>query len=195
MKNYRYDLEDHIDRVIYREEEIQERVEDLADRVDQSIRAEMSREEIWERPPIAVCILRGASVFMADLTRKMEVPIEYDFMAISSYRDATEPGEVRVIKDLERSINGRTVLIIEDIIDTGETLSHIRRGLEARAPRSIKVCSLINKVSRRTVDLTIDYSGFKMEEDLFIVGYGMDYAGRYRNLPFIGVLKEEWIDQ
>lgn len=167
----------------------------MARDVDEAIREEMSKEEIWERPPVAICILRGAAVFMSDLTRSMEVPIEYDFMEISSYQDATEPGEVRVVKDLERSIHERAVLVVEDIVDTGETLHNVLRGLQARDPRSIRVCALIDKVSRRKVDLDVDYTGFRMEKDSFIVGYGMDYAGKYRNLPFIGTLKEEMIQE
>jgi len=192
---YHYDLERDIDRVIYTKEAIQSRVATLSREIDNVLREEMSAEEIWERPPIAVCVLRGAAVFMADLTRSMEVPIEYDFLAISSYRDATEPGEVRLLKDLDRSIHNRAVLLIEDIVDTGETLNHILRGFRARQPRSLRVCALVNKRSRRKKDIQIDFSGFEMQEDLFIVGYGMDYAGKYRNLPYVGVLKEGLIEK
>lgn len=195
MNRYVYDLEDNIDRIIYTEEQIERCVSGLAQKIDDSIRQELTLEEIWERPPIAICILRGASVFMADLTRRMEVPIEYDFMSISSYGDATEPGEVRVIKDLDRSINKRMVLVVEDIVDTGETLNHIIRGLKAKNPRTLKVCTLIDKKYRRRVNVDLDFKGFEMAEDLFIVGYGMDYAGKYRNLPYIGILREELIDQ
>ncbi|MFP4588782.1 MAG: hypoxanthine phosphoribosyltransferase [Candidatus Bipolaricaulota bacterium] len=195
MNNSGYDLEKDIERVVYRKEQILDRVEKLAGELDRFLRNELTVREMWNRPPIAVCILRGAAVFMADLTRKMDVPIEYDFMAISSYQDATEPGEVRVIKDLDRSIHDRIVLVIEDIIDTGETMNHILRGFEARDPRCVKVCSLIDKVARRKVDLEAHFTGFTMEEDLFIVGYGMDYAGRYRNLPYIGVLKKGLIEE
>jgi len=195
MSNHRYDLETDIDRTIYTEEEIQNRVKELAGEVDDYLEKEMSRREIWKRPPIAVCILRGASVFMADLTRYMEVPIEYDFMSVSTYGDATEPGEVRVLKDLDRSINDRIVIVVEDIVDTGETLHHLLKAFSARTPRQLKVSALLDKSSRRKKDVDIDFKGFDLEEDLFLVGYGMDYAGKYRNLPFIGTLKKELTEQ
>ena len=195
MRKYKYDLEDHIDKVLYSEEQIRDKVQKMVRSVDSTIRKEMSKEEIWNRPPVAICILRGAAVFMSDLTRLMEVPIEYDFMEISSYKDATEPGEVRVVKDLERSIHERIVLVVEDIVDTGETLRNVLRGLRTRDPRSIRTCALIDKISRRKVDLDVDFTGFTMDKDSFIVGYGMDYAGKYRNLPFIGTLKEELIQE
>ena len=195
MSNHRYDLKTDIDRKIYTTDEIQKRVKQVAKEVDGYLESKMSREEIWARPPIAVCILRGASVFMADLTRYMEVPIEYDFMSVSTYGDATEPGEVRVLKDLDRSINGRVVIVVEDIVDTGETLHHLLKGFEARTPREVKVSALLDKSSRRKKDVEIDFKGFDMKEDLFLVGYGMDYAGKYRNLPFIGTLKKELTEQ
>lgn len=195
MNNHEYDIETDIDRVIYTSEEIQERVKQLARQVDEYLRSKVSRKEIWERPPIAVCILRGASVFMADLTRYMDVPIEFDFMSVSTYGDATEPGEVRVIKDLDRSINGRIVIVVEDIVDTGETLHHLLNSFRTRNPKAVKVSALLDKSSRRKKDVEIDFKGFELEEDLFLVGYGMDYAGRYRNLPFIGTLREELTEQ
>lgn len=195
MSNHKYDLKTDIGRKIYTRNEIQKRVKQLAKEVDGYLESKMSREEIWARPPIAVCILRGASVFMADLTRYMEVPIEYDFMSVSTYGDATEPGEVRVLKDLDRSINGRVVIVVEDIVDTGETLHHLLKGFEARTPREVKVSALLDKSSRRKKDVEIDFKGFDLKEDLFLVGYGMDYAGKYRNLPFIGTLKKELTEQ
>lgn len=195
MSNHRYDLKTDIDRKIYTRDEIQKRVKQVAKEVDGYLESKMSREEIWARPPIAVCILRGASVFMADLTRYMEVPIEYDFMSVSTYGDATEPGEVRVLKDLDRSINGRVVIVVEDIVDTGETLHHLLKGFAARTPREVKVSALLDKSCRRKKDVEIDFKGFDMKEDLFLVGYGMDYAGKYRNLPFIGTLKRELTEQ
>lgn len=195
VPDHKYNIETDIDRIIFTKEEIQHRVKELAGEVDQYLEDTIAREEIWGRPPIAVCILRGASVFMADLTRYMEVPIEYDFMSVSTYGDATEPGEVRVLKDLDRSINNRIVIIVEDIVDTGETLHHLLRAFRARSPRAVKVSSLLDKSSRRKKDVDIDFKGFDLGEDLFLVGYGMDYAGKYRNLPFIGTLKEELIEQ
>lgn len=195
MNNHAYDLETDIDRVIYTEEEIQNRVKQLAKEVDEYLRSKVSRKEIWERPPIAACILRGASLFMADLTRYMDVPIEFDFMSVSTYGDATQPGEVRVLKDLDRSINGRIVILVEDIVDTGETLHHLLNSFRTRNPKAVKVSALLDKSSRRKKDVDIDFKGFDLEEDLFLVGYGMDYAGKYRNLPFIGTLKEELIDE
>ncbi len=194
MTDHKYNIETDIDRIIYTEEEIQKRVKELAREVDNYIESTIGKEEIWKRPPIAVCILRGASVFMADLTRSMEVPIEYDFISVSTYGDATEPGEVRVLKDLDRSITNRIVLIVEDIVDTGETLHHLLKSFQARNPRSVKITTLLDKSSRRKKDIAIDFTGFDLAEDLFLVGYGMDYAGKYRNLPFIGTLKEELME-
>jgi len=128
---------------------------------------------------------------LADLTRCLTIKHDVDFMAISSYGDGTESsGVVRILKDLDRDISGRHVLVVEDIIDTGRTLAYLMQNLRVRQPASLKVCTLLNKPSRREIDLDVDYTGFEIP-DRFVIGYGLDYAGHYRNLRFVGVLKPE----
>ncbi|MGQ9523353.1 MAG: hypoxanthine phosphoribosyltransferase [Armatimonadota bacterium] len=142
------------------------------------------------REPVLVGILRGAVVFLADLMREMTISATIDFMAISSYGDAsTSSGEVRLLKDLDESIEGKDVLVVEDIVDSGRTLQFLLNTLEVRRPRSLKVCTLLDKPSRRVVDLSADYVGFQIP-DLFVIGYGLDWAGRFRNLPYIAALTE-----
>ncbi|HEX6606555.1 MAG TPA: hypoxanthine phosphoribosyltransferase [Chloroflexia bacterium] len=140
---------------------------------------------------LLVGVLRGALLFIVDLARQIDLPLEMDFMAISSYGAATETsGVVRILKDLDTAIEGRHVLIVEDIIDSGLTLNYIVEHLRNRNPASIKICALLNKPSRRRVDVRIDYHGFDIPDE-FVVGYGLDYRQRYRNVPFVGVLKPE----
>jgi hypoxanthine phosphoribosyltransferase len=132
-----------------------------------------------------VAVLKGAFVFLADLTRALSDPVSLDFIAVSSYaRGATSSGQVRLLKDLDTSIEGRDVLIIEDIVDTGLTLAYLQRILRARAPKRLRTACLLSKPSRRQVDVPVDYVGFEID-DHFVVGYGLDYDGRYRNLPDI----------
>lgn len=141
--------------------------------------------------PLCICVLKGAVPFMADLIRKIEIPLEMDFMAVSSYGSSTKSsGVVRILKDLEASVEGRHVLVVEDIIDSGLTLSYLIALLKGRKAASVKVATLLDKPARRTVDLKPDYCGFEIPDE-FVVGYGLDYAEKYRNLPYIGVLKEE----
>lgn len=140
---------------------------------------------------VCICILKGAAPFFSDLIRTIDLPLSIDFMSISSYGSATRSsGVVRILKDLDKDIVGRDVLVVEDIIDTGLTLSFLKDNLVARGARSLKVCTLLDKPSRRKAALAPDYCGFTIE-DKFVVGYGLDYAERYRNLPDIGVLKPE----
>ena len=140
---------------------------------------------------VMVGILNGASVFYIDLMMEMDMPLEMNFMAVSSYGNSTESsGRVRIEYDLQADIEGKHVLIIEDIVDTGNTLSSLKRLLEARKPASIKICTLLDKPSRRQTDLVPDYVGFEIP-NVFIVGYGLDYAEKYRNLRYIGTLKPE----
>jgi hypoxanthine phosphoribosyltransferase len=140
---------------------------------------------------LLVGILRGAVVFLSDLMRHLELPCEIDFMEVSSYGSGTQSsGVVRILKDLEEDITGKHVLIIEDIIDTGLTLSYLRRTLLARKPASLEICALLSKPSRRKVDLSVKYLGFEVPDE-FVIGYGIDYAGAYRNLPDIHALKSE----
>jgi hypoxanthine phosphoribosyltransferase len=148
-------------------------------------------EEYEGRNPLVICILKGAFIFMADLVKQITVPIEIDFMAVSSYGASTRSsGEVKIIKDLDSSVEGRDILIVEDIIDSGLTLNYLVDVLQRRKVKSIKIATLFDKPVRRTVDLKADISGFILP-DAFVVGYGLDYAEKYRNLPYIGVLKPE----
>jgi hypoxanthine phosphoribosyltransferase len=171
-----------IQEVLYSEEEIRGKVKELG--------AAVSRD--YEgRNPLVICVLKGAFIFMADLAKNITVPIELDFMAVSSYGNSTRSsGEVKIVKDLDASVEGRDVLIVEDIIDSGLTLSYLIDVLERRNALSVRVVALFDKPARRTVDLNADFTGFVIP-DAFVVGYGLDYAEKYRNLPFIGVLKPE----
>ena len=142
------------------------------------------------RSPLVVCVLRGAAIFHADLIRNVDVNLLVDFISVCSYGDATESsGAVQLIKDLETGIQDRDVLLVEDIVDTGLTLDYLLRNLRSRRPRSLKVCSLLSKPERRKIDVPIDYVGFEIP-DRFVVGYGLDYDQKYRNLPFVAVLNE-----
>ena len=142
------------------------------------------------RDLLLIGVLKGAVFFMADLMRHLTVPCEVDFMAISSYGDATDSsGIVRILKDLDINIEGRNVLVVEDIIDSGLTLSYLIRNLESREPATLEVCALLTKPSRREIDVPVRYVGFEIPNK-FVVGYGLDFAERYRNLPYVGVLDE-----
>ena len=140
---------------------------------------------------VLIGVLKGSVMFMADLMKEIEIPCTMDFMAVSSYGSSTKStGVVRILKDLDFQIEGKDVLIVEDIIDTGVTLKYLVEYLKARKPNSLEVCCLLNKQERRKADISVKYLGFEVP-DFFLVGYGLDYAEKYRNLPFIGILKEE----
>jgi hypoxanthine phosphoribosyltransferase len=144
---------------------------------------------------LLIGVLKGAVFFMADLMRHLTVPCEVDFMAISSYGSATDSsGVVRILKDLDLSIEGRNVLVVEDIIDSGLTLSYLMRNLESREPASLEVCALLTKPARREIDVPVRWVGFEIP-NRFVIGYGLDFAERYRNLPYVGVLSEELIPE
>jgi hypoxanthine phosphoribosyltransferase len=153
--------------------------------------AELGREitrDYERRDLLLVCVLKGAIFFLADLMREIDLPLELDFMAISSYGASTDSsGVVRILKDLDASIEGRDVLIVEDIIDSGLTLSYLVRTLEARGPTSLEICALLTKPSRREMEVPVRYIGFEIP-DRFVIGYGLDVGERYRNLPYVGVL-------
>jgi hypoxanthine phosphoribosyltransferase len=169
-------------RVLVRSQEIHEKVREMGELITEDYRGEK---------PLLVGILRGAVVFLSDLMRHLELQCEIDFMEVSSYGTGTSSsGVVRILKDLEEDITGRHVLIVEDIIDTGLTLSYLRRSLLARKPASLEICALLSKPSRRQVDLDVRYVGFEVPDE-FVVGYGIDYAGAYRNLPDIRALGSE----
>ncbi len=175
-------MQNDIQEVLYPQETLQKKVQELG--------AAISRD--YEgRNPLVICVLKGAFIFMADLSKNISIPIELDFMAVSSYGNSTRSsGEVRIVKDLDVSVEGRDVLIVEDIIDSGLTLSYLIDVLERRNALSVNVVALFDKPGRRTVDLNADYTGFTIP-DAFVVGYGLDYAEKYRNLPYVGVLKPE----
>jgi hypoxanthine phosphoribosyltransferase len=171
-----------IQEVLYSEEQIQDKIKELG---------ELVSREYEGRNPLVICVLKGAFIFMADLVKRITVPIEIDFMAVSSYGASTKSsGVVKIIKDLDIPVEGRDVLIVEDIIDSGLTLSYLIDVLERRNALSINVIALFNKPARRTVELEPDYKGFTIP-DAFVVGYGLDYSEKYRNLPFVGILKPQ----
>jgi len=168
-----------ISKVLITEEEIQARVAELGAQIS---------ADYGDRDPLLICVLKGGYVFLADLTRRLTIRHSVDFMAISSYGNSTETtGVVQILKDLDRDITGRDILIVEDIIDTGHTLAYLLENLRVRQPASIHICTLLSKPSRREVNLHIDYTGFEVPNE-FVIGYGLDYAEHYRGLRFIGVL-------
>ena len=147
------------------------------------------------RDLLLVGVLKGAVFFMADLMRELTVPCEIDFMAISSYGASTDSsGVVRILKDLDINIEGRHVLVVEDIIDSGLTLSYLMRNLESREPASLEICALLTKPERRQIDVPVRYVGFEIP-NRFVIGYGLDFAERYRNLPYVGVLDPELLPE
>jgi hypoxanthine phosphoribosyltransferase len=171
-----------VKEVLISSKEIEDKVREIGARITQDYRGEK---------PLLIGILRGAVVIMSDLMRNIDLQCEVDFMDISSYGTGTSSsGVVRILKDLEEDITNRHVLIVEDIIDTGLTLSYLMRSLHARAPASLEICALLSKPSRRRAELEVRYLGFEVPDE-FVVGYGLDYAGAYRNLPDICVLKPE----
>ena len=163
-------------------EQIQERVRTLA--------AEIEADHAGADALHLVCVLKGAFVFLADLVRALRMPSTMDFMAVSSYaKGTTTTGEVRLLKDLDMALDGRHVVIVEDIVDTGLTLMYLQEILRARGPKTLRTACLLSKPSRRKVNVPVEYIGFTIE-DRFVVGYGLDYAEQYRHLPYIGVLDE-----
>lgn len=175
-------MQDDLLKILLTKEQIQKRVAELG--------AEIALD--YEgKDLVAVCILKGAMHFMADLTREIPIPLTIDFMAISSYGAGTKSsGVVRILQDLDASISHRHVLIVEDIVDSGLTLKYLMDNLESRRPASIRIATLLDKPARRVVNVTTHYNGFTIPDE-FVVGYGLDYNEKYRNLPFIGVLKPE----
>jgi hypoxanthine phosphoribosyltransferase len=175
-------MTDDIAKVLISEEMLEQRISELG----QEVSCEYRGKEL-----LLLCILKGGVAFLVDLMRAITIPHEIDFMAISSYGSNTKSsGVVRILKDLETTIAGKHVLIVEDIIDTGRTLAYIIANLGTRGPASVRICALLNKPSRREIDAVVDFVGFEVPNE-FVVGYGLDYAERYRNLSFIGVLKPE----
>lgn len=169
-------------RVLLSEEQIQAKVRELGRRIT----SDYAGKEV-----VLVGILKGAVLFLADLARAIDLPLSLDFMSVSSYGHSTKSsGIVRIIKDLDESIEGKHVIIVEDIVDTGLTLNYLKETLAGRDPASLKICALLDKEARRKVAVTVDYVGFAIPDE-FVVGYGLDFAGKYRNCPEIFILKPE----
>ena len=171
-----------IERILFSEEQLKTRIAELGAQITEDFR---------DKDPIFVGVLKGCFMFMADLLRSVDIYCTMDFMAVSSYGDGTTTtGAVKINKDLSRDIAGRHVIIVEDILDSGVTLAYLKRYLGVRNPAGISIVTLLDKPARRRADVQADYAGFEVE-DAFVVGYGLDYAEEYRNLPYIGVLKSE----
>ncbi len=175
-------MKQDIKHILLSEEEISKKVAEIGAQITENYQG---------KDLILVGVLKGANVFMSDLMRKIDMPIEIDFISVSSYGNSTESsGVVRILKDLDTEIEGKDVIIVEDIIDSGLTLNYLVGNFKSRKPTSVRICTLLDKPERRKVDIPIDYRGFEIPDE-FIVGYGIDYAEGYRNLPYIASLKED----
>jgi hypoxanthine phosphoribosyltransferase len=173
-------MHDDVEEILLTQDQIQARVAELG--------AQLAADYA-DRFPVLVSVLKGSIVFLADLVRSMPVPVSIDLMELSSYGASTESsGQVRILKDLSGPIKGRDVLVVEDIIDTGLTLNYLLKYLHDRGPRTVRICCLLDKPARRLTEIEIAYRGFSIP-DRFVIGYGLDYDERYRNLPYIGVLR------
>ena len=184
MAAVRMELDDDVAEILLTAEVLAQRVAEMGAQIS----ADYAGKEL-----MLVCILKGANIFLADLVRQITIPVSYDFVAVSSYgADTKSSGVVRILKDLDESVESKHILVVEDIVDTGLTLrlSYLLENLRSRRAASVKVCTLLDKPSRRRMDVPVDYYGFKVE-DQFVVGYGLDYGGKYRGLPYVGVLKPE----
>jgi len=175
-------MADKVGKVLISTEQVQKRIKELG----QQLTAEYQGKDL-----LLIGILKGSVIFMSDLVRAVDLPLQLDFMAVSSYGKSTNSsGVVRILKDLDTDIHGKDVLIIEDIVDTGLTLSYLVENLLSRNPASLKICTFLDKPSRRVAKITPDYNGYEIPDE-FVVGYGLDYAEKYRNLPYIGVIEME----
>ncbi|MBE6957473.1 MAG: hypoxanthine phosphoribosyltransferase [Ruminococcaceae bacterium] len=175
-------MEQDILNVLFSEEQLKQRVHEIAAEINRDYRG---------KKLILISVLRGSFIFMADLVREIDLPCLVDFMSVSSYGKGTSSsGQVQITKDLSEDISGLDVIVVEDILDSGNTLSYLLRVLEQRHPASIRLCTLLDKPDRRVKPVDVHYSGFTIP-DAFVVGYGLDYAEKYRNLPYIGILKPE----
>lgn len=175
---------DEIGEVLISQKEIDKKVDEIAKSITEQYKDD-------DAQLVLIGILKGSVIFLTDLCRKIELPLTFDFLSVSSYGDnTTSAGDVRILKDLDQKIEGKNVIIVEDIIDTGYTLSYLVKNLQSRGAKSIRIATLLNKKDRRIVDVDVDYIGFDIPDE-FVVGYGIDYAQKYRNLPFIGIVKRE----
>lgn len=167
-------------KVMLSEEEVDKRISELG--------AQISKDYAGKQVHL-VCVLKGGAFFMVELAKRITVPVSLDFMSVSSYGSATKSsGVVKIVKDLDEPLKDKDVLVVEDIIDSGRTLSYLLEMLKDRKPASLKLCTLLDKPSRRVIDVDVDYTGFQIPDE-FVVGYGLDYDQRYRNLPFIGIME------
>ena len=167
-------------RVLVEEEEVDKRIRDLGEQISKDYEG----KEVH-----LICVLKGGVFFMCELAKRITVPVSMDFMSVSSYGDGTaSSGVVKIAKDLDETLEGKDVLIVEDIIDSGRTLSYLIENLKKRRPKSLRLCTLLDKPERRVKDVKVDYVGFNIPDE-FVVGYGLDYAQKYRNLPYIGVVE------
>jgi len=172
-------MAEHV-RVMITEEEVDAKIQEIGDMI--------SRDYAGKQVHL-VCVLKGGSFFMCELAKRITVPVSLDFMSVSSYGSETKSsGVIKIVKDLDEPLRGKDVLVIEDIIDSGRTLSYLLEMLKDRGPSSLRLCTLLDKPSRRVVDVDVDYMGFQIPDE-FVVGYGLDYDQRYRNLPYIGVVE------
>jgi hypoxanthine phosphoribosyltransferase len=173
------DIENKISKILITEEQIKSKVKELGQLITQDYQG---------KDLLVVCILKGAMLFMADLVREIKVPLDIDTMVVSSYGTSTKSsGVVRILKDLDESIENRHILIVEDIVDTGLTLKYLKDNIFSRGPKSVKICSFLDKPEHRKVNIKPDYLGYSIPDE-FVVGYGLDYAEKYRNLPYVAVL-------
>ena len=174
-------MAEHI-RVLISEEDVDARIREIGEQI--------SRDYAGKEVHL-VCVLKGGSFFLCELAKRITVPVSLDFMSVSSYGSETmSSGVVKIVKDLDEPIQGKHVLVVEDIVDSGRTLSYLKEMMLDRKPESLRICTLLDKPDRRVVDVNVDYTGFHIPDE-FVVGYGLDYAQKYRNLPYIGVLKNE----
>ena len=172
-------MEDNI-TVLISEEDLDKRIQELGEQISRDYEGQQVH---------LICVLKGGAFFMCELAKRITIPVSIDFMSVSSYGDSSvSSGIVRIVKDLDKPVEGKNVIVVEDIIDTGRTLSYLLKVLNDRKPESVRLCTMLDKPDRRVVDdVYVDYSGFEIPDE-FVVGYGLDYAERYRNLPYIGVL-------
>lgn len=174
-------MSEHV-KVLLTEKEVDDRIQAIGEQIS---------KDYAGRQVHLVCVLKGGSFFMCELAKRITVPVSLDFMSVSSYGgDTKSSGVVKIVKDLDESIKGKDVLVVEDIVDSGRTLSYLLEMLKDRGPESLRLCTLLDKPERRVVDVNVDYTGFQIP-DKFVVGYGLDYDQRYRNLPYIGIVEFE----
>lgn len=172
-------MAEHI-RVLLSEEEVDKRIKEIGEQI--------SRDYAGKQVHL-VCVLKGGSFFLCELAKRISVPVSLDFMSVSSYgNDTKSSGVVKIVKDLDESLKGKNVIVVEDIVDSGRTLSYLLEMLKDRGPESLRLCTLLDKPDRRVIDVDVDYTGFQIPDE-FVVGYGLDYDQRYRNLPYIGVVE------